>query len=339
MSSRQRILAVVAVCAVAAGATAGTVAWVGRGATTPAAAEESAREGAPPLALDVLVEDAAEATELQRAIRLYQDGRRGEARSAFERVLERDPESLYAAVGVALSRWPDGTLADLGRLASAHPESALVRLHQGLALFWLRQDAAAKAAWQEAETVEPDSAAALRAESLLHPEMPQARPFFVPGAALGPDIADLQPLQQLAALEARAKAEGTAEAWILYGVALQRAGRPVSAVAAFDRAVEADPESAEAQAGAAVARFDKDDPSRTFSRLGPLSQRFPDAAVVRFHLGLCLLWLSDVAGAREQLEQAAQDEPQSIWGQEAARLLERLEEAGAGGPAEGPTTN
>jgi tetratricopeptide (TPR) repeat protein len=204
-----------------------------------------------------------------------------------------------------------------------------VKLHEGLVLFWLGQDAAAEAAWKDAEAVEPDSAAAVRAESLLHPEMPQGRPFVVPGAAVPADIARLAPLQQLDALEKRAKTRRTAQAWILYGVALQRAGRPVSAVRAFDRAVALDPDNVEAEVAAAVARFDKDDPAKTFSRLGPLSQSHPEAPVVRFHLGLCLLWLGDVEGARTQLENAVRDGGDTIWGQQAKLLLDRLDEATA----------
>ena len=228
-------------------------------------------------------------------------------------MLKDDPASLYAAVGAAFARWPDGTVADLQDLAGTHPGSALVQLHLGLARFWLRQDAEAKTAWQAAERVEPDSAAAIRAEGLLHPEMPEGRPFFVPSASVPQDVDDLLPLEQLAELERRANTSSTAKAWILYGTALQRVGRPLSAAAAFDRAVEIDPDDVEAQTAAALVRFTKDDPSRAFSKLGPLSKEHPDAAVVRFHLGLALLWLRDVEGARKQLEQAAKAEPASIY--------------------------
>ncbi len=79
-----------------------------------------------------------------------------------------------------------------------------------------------------------------------------------------------------------------------------------------------------------MARFDKDDPSAAFSRLGPLGQRYPGAAVVRFHLGLMLLWLRDVEGSRTQLEEAVRLEPSTVYGREAALLLERLDEAGSG---------
>jgi tetratricopeptide (TPR) repeat protein len=331
MSSRLRVYGTVAAACVAAAGLAAAVAWNGRGEAQPVAAVQTGpRQGAPPLALDFLVADRAEAVALQDAVRLYQDGRRGRALERFEDVLAGDPDSLYAAVGTAMARWPDGTLPALETLAGKHPESALVQLHLGLTQYWLRRERAATSSWQRALAVEPDSASAIRAESLLHPDMPEGRPFFVPSRAAPREIADLLPLAQLDELERLASDEGTAEAWIQYGVALQRAGRPVSAAGAFDRAVEADPQSVEAKAAAALIRFTKDDPAAAFSRLGPLAAANPDSAVVRFHLGLALLWLSQVEEARQQLEGAIAAAPESIYARQATQLLDRLSEAGAG---------
>jgi tetratricopeptide (TPR) repeat protein len=336
VSSRARLYALVGLACAAAAAIAIGVAWAGR-AQSPEAepAQGGPREGAPPLALDILVEDAGLAASLQSAARLYDEGDRAAARDAFAELVHGD-EELYAEVGEAMARWPNGTLSRLQALAREHPGSGLVQLQLGLTRFWLGQDAEAVAAWREAEAREPDSAAAIRAESLLHPEMPQGRPYFVPSTAVPQEVASLLPVQQLRELERRAETDGDAEAWIHYGVALQRAGRPVSAVEAFDRAVAAAPDSPEALVAGAVARFDKDDPSQAFSRLGPLGERFPDAAVVRFHLGLMLLWLRDVEGSRAQLEQAVELEPGSIYARQASLLLDRLEEAGAETATTGP---
>jgi tetratricopeptide (TPR) repeat protein len=328
VSSRARLYALTGLACAAAAAIAIGVAWAGRAESPEAVpAPSGPREGAPPLALDVLVEDAGVAAALQSAARLYDEGERPAAREAFAELVPGDEGSLEAEVGEAMARWPDGTLARLQQLAGEHPDSGLVQLHLGLTRFWLREDAAAAAAWREAEARDPDSPAAIRAESLLHPEMPQGRPYFVPSTAVSQEVADLLPLPQLRELERLAESEDDAESWIHYGVALQRAGRPVSAVEAFDRAAAVAPDDAEALAGAAVARFDKDDPSQAFSRLGPLGERFPGAAVVRFHLGLMLLWLRDVEGSRAQLEQAIELEPGSIYARQAALLLDRLEEA------------
>jgi len=157
--------------------------------------------------------------------------------------------------------------------------------------------------------------------------MPQGRPFVVPSTPAPQEAEGLLPLQQLRELERRAETGGDAESWIRYGAALQRAGRPVSAVRAFDRAAKLAPDSAEALTAAAVARFDKDDPSQAFSRLGPLGDRFPDAAVVRFHLGLMLLWLRDLDGSRRELEQAIELGPGTVYARQSRLLLDRLEEA------------
>jgi tetratricopeptide (TPR) repeat protein len=330
VSSRARLRAIVAAAAVAAAAVAVTVAWVGRGDEGEAAAVETGpRAGAPPLALDVLTGDAGEAVALESATRLYEEGERAAARDAFAAVLAANPESLWAQVGEAMARWPNGTIPALRELEREHGRSGLVRLHLGLALYWLRQDVAAEAQWRAAEDADPDSYAAIRAETLLHPEMPQGRPFFVPSVAVAASIAELTPLEQLDALERAARDDDDARAWIQYGVALQRLGRPISAAEAFDHAAELAPHDAEALAAAAVGRFDKDDPSQAFSRLGPLTQRYPEAGVVRFHLGLMLLWLSQVDEAREQLRAAIDAEPDTIYGREAALLLDRLQEAGA----------
>src|SRR5204862_1366237 len=101
----------------------------------------------------------------------------------------------------------------------------------------------------------------------------------------------LSPPQQFPYL--RRKAAGrAARAKLLYGLALQRLGRRLSARRQYDAAASLAPSDPETRVAAAVARFDKSRPAAAFSRLGPLTKRFPHAATVRFHLGLLLLWLS-----------------------------------------------
>jgi tetratricopeptide (TPR) repeat protein len=319
-------VAVIAVAAVAA-AVAAVVAWAGRADDGQAREAAGRREGAPPLALDALVANRSEAVGLESAARLYRDGQRRAALDSFRQVLESSPDSLYAQVGAAFALWPDGTFEELRRLEERQPESALVQLHLGLALFWDGRQQEAQEAWRRAEELEPDSSAAVRAESLLHPEMPAGRPFFVPSEPLPQELEGVLPLVQLEMLEERANAATDATPWIQYGVALQRAGRSLSAIKAFDRAVELEPENVEALAGAAVVRFEKDDPSQAFSRLGPLSDRYGQEPVVRFHLGLCLLWLRQVEEARDQLEQAVAIGGETVWGRQAGQLLESLDSA------------
>jgi hypothetical protein len=99
----------------------------------------------------------------------------------------------------------------------------------------------------------------------------------------------------------------------------------VAASAAFTHALELEPDDLDAQVADAVGRFDKAEPAAAFSRLGPLASRNPRSGVVRFHLGLLLLWIRDVEGAETQLERAVRADPDGFYGTEAKRLLSGLE--------------
>jgi tetratricopeptide (TPR) repeat protein len=307
VSARTRVRLVVALIAVVAAGVA-----VASGLLLDG--EETAAGEPPPLELGV-ASDQPQARALVAAERAYEGGRTAEARRRFETILGTNPSSIPAAVGAAVASWPAGTVERLRDLAREHPNSALVRLHLGLALFAEGVREEAESEWLEAEEGEPDTPAALRAEDLLHPEMAPGRPFFFPSRdVVGADLAELE----------RRAESGEVPDLLAYGVALQRVGRPVSAQTAFDKALEGDPRSLEAQVAAAVGRFDKDAPEEAFSRLGPLARDHPEAGVVRFHLGLLLLWIRAVDEARRQLELAAEGE--GFYAREAQRLLERLEE-------------
>ena len=288
MSPRARVVAITAVAALAAaGAVVGVTLATTRGEhrTAPKA---KTRAGRPPLAADATA-----------------------------------PPAVRKGVADALAAWPQGTIPRLRTLAAAHPRSALVQLELGLALFWLRRDAEARQAWRAAERLQPDSPSAVRAGDILHPNMAPGLPVFVPEFAPPPELARLPPARQLAYLARHAR-RGGPRGKLLYGVALQRLGRPVSAERQFAAAAAAAPNDPQAQVAAAVGRFSKDDPSRAFSRLGPLTRRFPHAPTVRFHLGLLLLWIGDLKDARVQLRRAVAEGPDSALAREAKRLLSRL---------------
>jgi tetratricopeptide (TPR) repeat protein len=323
VSPRLRVLlVVVALAAAAAVATIGATVLMSTDEDAVGSPAAGLRQGAPPLLLDLGVRTDAEARALRRAGRAYASGRRAEAARVFARY-----DSVEADVGGAFAAWPDGTLAALEEFARARPRSAFVRLHLGLARFWSRRDQAAVEAWRAAGRVEPDSASAVRAEDLLHPNMATGLPVLVPDFGSSADIARLSPPRQLERLRRDARGGGL-RAQLRYGVALQRIGRPLSARRLYDAAAAAHPDEPEAQVAAAVARFDKDDPARAFSRLGPLARRFPRAATVRFHLGLLLLWLGRVEEARPQLERARALGGAGPIGREANRFLSRLEGVG-----------
>jgi hypothetical protein len=318
MSPRTRVALLVAVlAAAAAGATVAATVLIW-GGDSHAARQVGVRPGAPPFLLDELgVRNDPDAGRLRRASRLYSRG----DRTAAGRLLAGGT-SLGARVGAALARWPRGTITELDDLAHAHPRSAFVRLHLGLALAWERRDSEARQAWRAAERVGPDSPSAMRAESLLHPEFAPGRPVFVP--TFGPaSTLHGSPQEELAQL-ARGARRPDWRAKVLYGVALQRLERPVSAERQFAAAAALAPREPEARVAAAVGLFDKDRPSLAFSRLGPLSGTFPRAQTVRFHLGLLLLWIGQVQAAKKELRLTRAEGPKTLLGSQAEALLARL---------------
>jgi tetratricopeptide (TPR) repeat protein len=314
VSSRPRVYAVVAACAVAA---AGLTVGVTLATRTPTPKRPAVQAGAPPLVLDLGVRTDPEAVALRRAATLYNGGKPGQAAPVFARY-----RSLEAQVGAALAAWPGG-FGSLGVLARAHPKSALAQLHYGLGLYWKGDLPAAQAAWRAARKAQPDTSYAQRAEDLLYPRFPRGLPTFVPSFRAPSELDRLSPPRQLAYLRRRAADDG-AQGKLLYGVALQRLGRQVSALRQFEDAEALAPADPEPQVAAAVARFDKADPSKTFSRLGPLAKRYPKSQSVRFHLGLCLLWLGSVTQARQELQRARDLGPHTQLGAEASRFLTQL---------------
>jgi Flp pilus assembly protein TadD len=164
------------------------------------------------------------------------------------------------------------------------------------------------------------------AGNVLHPKLPRGLPAFIPSFAAPAEITRLAPERQLEALRRRAERGGVRER-LLYGVGLQRVGRPVSARAAFEQAARQEPADVEAQVAAAVGRFDKDAPAAAFGMLGPLTRRFPDDPTVRFHLGVLLLWTGRIEPAERQFRLASRIKPASPLAREAARYLETIRKA------------
>jgi tetratricopeptide (TPR) repeat protein len=308
----------------AAGVAVGATLMGGSDEPAPGPAR-SADRGPPALELGLALRDDREARQLRVAEQAYDDGSASAARERFEAILAQHPDSLEAAVGAAVAAWPEGTVPRLQALAERAPTSGVVRLHLGLALYASGDHEAATAQWREALRVDPDTPAGLRAEDLLHPEMAPGRPFFYVHVRPPPGLERLSPEEQLATLERQARSGGV-RANLFYGAALQRSGRPVSAAAAFARALELDADNLSARVADAVGRFDKANPSAAFSRLGPLTQAHPRSALLRFHLGLLLLWIRNVEEAQAQLQLAVEAEPRDFYSREARTLLSRLED-------------
>ena len=316
MSPRARVLAVVttaAVLVVAAVVAGALLQSDGAGAKAPSAA--------PPLHLGVFPGEP-HARELIAAERDYERGEREISLREFQAVLRADSESVEAAVGAALAAWPEGSLERLRALVESHPRSGVARLHLGLALDAAGDRKRAEQEWREAEARDPDGPAALQSESLLHPNMAPGRPFFITTAQPPASLQKLGTAAQEAALRRRAERGGPMD-WLVLGTFLQRIERPISARRAYDRALELAPESLSARAAAAVVRFDKDDPADAFSRLGPLARDHTRSSLLRFHLGLLLLWIQAVDEATKQLELATQGNGR-FYARQAEELLSRL---------------
>jgi tetratricopeptide (TPR) repeat protein len=322
VSARTRMIIVVAALAVVVGgAVAGITAATSDKPSGPAAVGPTVRSGAPPLSLDLGVRTDPEAVDLREALRLYEGGKRTQAERIFAR-----HSSLEARVGEAFSTWPNGTVAGLTQLSGLHPKSAAVQLNLGIARFWAGEPGA-EDAWKSAASLEPDTAYAVTAGNLLHPEFARNLPIFVPSTEVPADIRKLSAPAQLALLERRART-GTVTERLFYGVALQRLGKQRSAERVFAAAAKATPNDPEARVAAAVGLFDKARPAQAFSRLGPLARDFPKVATVRFHLGLLLLWSGQVKEARRQLELVEKVEPGSPLVATANRYLAELRKAG-----------
>lgn len=320
MSARARTALLVAFLAVAAaGLVVAAAVWSADEDEVPAAdaAEPQPRAGFPPLALSLGIRNDAEARQLRRATELYEAGRRDEAGRIFAR-----SDSLEAKLGAAFASWP-ATLDRVEQLGALYPRSALVQLHVGLARFWAGTGGALTA-WREARDVEPDTPYAVRADDLIHPNLAPGLPVFTPSFAYR--IEGDTPAEQLAALHADESVRGR----LLYGIALQRLGRPVSARRAFAQALKLAPNGVDPLVADAVGRYEKSDPSSSFSRLGPLTRRFPKEATVRFHLGVLLLWQKDVEEATRQLRLARKADPGSRLAREAGRYLDEVTAAGTG---------
>jgi tetratricopeptide (TPR) repeat protein len=288
MSARTRVVAIVALVAAAA---AGATVGITLIQTRGESTGTSARKGAPPLDLPA-----------SPALRLYQAGRRKEAETLFSR-----SHDLADEIGAAFSRWPHGTLDDVKKLVAANPESGLAELHLGLAYYWSGRDADAIVAWRRAAALEPDSPSAITALDFLHPSVaPGLPPIVVDAATVDP----------------------AARRRLLRGILMWDRERPLSAKREIDAAAALAPNDPAVLAAAAVARFSPAHPLDPFPKLGPLTARFPQAAVVRLHLGVLLLWTRQVAKGKAQLRLAIADQPKSPYARSASQILDAL--AGTG---------
>jgi tetratricopeptide (TPR) repeat protein len=318
MTPRARVLAVVAAAAaVVVAAVVGTTWLQTRGeSTTAAGSVTKPRSGVPPLLFDFGTRSDAETAALSRGATLLRQGRRAEAAAIFARY-----HSLQAQLGTAFADWPKNSLDTVKHLVAANPKSPVAQLHLALALYWSGRNADAVKAFQQVDSRFPDSPSAVDAEDILYANR------FIPGLPYLIVPADLPQAATLAAQLDRAKLlarQQSPRGKLAYGVMLWRLDRRVSARRQLDAAARLAPADPVVLTADAVSQFTKRNPTAAFARLGPLTGRFPKAAVVRFHLGLLLIWEKQVQKGVAQLRLAAADAPGSLYAIQAKKLISAL---------------
>ncbi|MEI8105198.1 MAG: hypothetical protein WCH31_05060 [Actinomycetes bacterium] len=212
-----------------------------------------------------------------------------------------------AAIEAAYETWPKGSIDAMQRLAQQYPQSALVHLYRGIALLWSGFTFDAQTALERAKSLGRDTQIEIQADDFLHPQFNIGYPIFEPTPPTG-------------LLE-----EGTK---------LQAQGHQRSASKLFDKAAKLTPNDDQAQVAAAVGHFDKGDLNASFSRLGPLTKRFPQSQVVRYYIGLLLVWTGQFDQAVIEFKKAVAIDATSKRGRASQFLLDKL----TGKPAATTTT-
>jgi tetratricopeptide (TPR) repeat protein len=185
-------------------------------------------------------------------------------------------------------------------LAQQATGDPVVQFNYALALFCAGYVTDASQAFVAAKAAGRNTFYEIRADSIMHPQyFDQGYPVFQP------DGAEVAPL-------------------LRRGIAAQQAGHQHTAERLYARAARLHPDDDQTQVAAAVGRFDEDNLTASFSRLGPLVRRFPRSVSVRFHLGLLLAWTGQRAQAETEFRQAKRLAPQSPLGREANVFLQRL---------------
>jgi tetratricopeptide (TPR) repeat protein len=215
------------------------------------------------------------------------------------------PTPASAAIRAAFRSWPHGSVDAMETLGEKYPRDPVVQLYLGIALVWAGYDEDATPVLEhvKAKGVGWDTPWEIQADNLLHPQYFPNDPEFTPAGD---------------------------NALLRRGALLQVEGRQHSAEHLYQVAAKRAPNDAEAQVAAAVGRFDKDDLSASFSRLGPLTQRFPRSQSVRFYLGLLLAWTGQRDPAVAQFKQAVALGKTTPLGISAETFLAKIEKLGPG---------
>jgi len=207
-----------------------------------------------------------------------------------------------AAVKKALAEGPKRAARALEALANEQPKDPVVQFNYGTALVCAGFSAEAVQAFRKAKKHGRDTRYRVVVDNLLHPQY--FKDGYPPFQYAGRD-----PL-------------------LIEGQVAQRRDHNETAERLWSRAAELHPNDPDAQVAAAVGRFDMDDLNASFSRLGPLVQRFPKSQTVRFHLGLLLAWTGQRTLAVREFTAARELGATTTLGKEADAFLVRLGSSG-----------
>lgn len=211
------------------------------------------------------------------------------------------PSAHVAAVRAALARQPKAAAQALEPIAQQAPKDPVVQFNFGTALFCAGYVADAEQAYRQAKKAGYDTYYEMRADEILHLQ------YFQPEDGLYPIFQPQHP-----------------DPLLIQGVVLQRRGKQHSAEKLYAQAARLQPENDEAQVAAAVGRFNEDDLSAAFSRLGPLVKRFPRSQSVRYHLGLLLAWTGQRDQAIKEFRLAQALNSRSTLGKQSSAFLHGL---------------
>lgn len=206
------------------------------------------------------------------------------------------PTGNVDAVRRALALKPVAAARALEQLAFQAPSDPVVQFNYATTLFCAGYLADADTAYRAAKRAGRDTYYEIQADLILHPQ-------YFTKAGYPPFLSESN------------------EPLLVQGAILQRNGHQHSAERVWAKAARLHPESDEAQVAAAVGRFDMDNLSASFSRLGPLVRRFPQSQSVRYHLGLLLAWTGQRDQATTEFRLARSLAPKTALGKEANSFL------------------
>jgi predicted Zn-dependent protease len=207
-----------------------------------------------------------------------------------------------AAVRKAFARSSAAAARQLEGLANEHPKDPVVQFNEATALLCAGYVTEATQGYRRAKKAGRNTYYEVKADNFLHPQ------FFDQG----------YPILQY---------QGN-DPLLVQGQLEQRRFHQHSAERLYAKAARLHPDDPDAQVAAAIGRFDMDDLSASFSRLGPLVKRFPESQSVRFHLGLLLAWTGQRALAVKEFTAARKLGATTTLGKEAEAFLARLGSSG-----------